>query len=194
MARSTAVVRELILDAARQCFADGGFTGTSTRQIATRADVVENLIYKQFGSKRGLFDEAVVEPFRRAVTAFIDDWEPRSVGEHSGEDMARDYIEKLYDLLESHAELLVALMRDQRDEKPLLPLLQELERVAAYETGLQGYTGVDIVVSTRLHFAVVAFNAAFGESLYPDARRPTRERVIDEMTAFLVHGTAHRPA
>jgi hypothetical protein len=137
----------------------------------------------------------VVEPFRRAVDQFIEQWTPRSIGPHSGEVTARDYIEKLYDLLEGHAELLIALMRDQRHEKPLLPLLQELERVAAYETGSHGWTGVDIVVLTRLHFAVVAFNAAFGESLYPsDARRPSRERVIEEMTAFFVHGTAHRPS
>ena len=193
-ARSTEIVRELILDAARQCFADAGFAGTSTRQIAAKADVVEPLIYKHFGSKQGLFDEAVVEPFRRAVDEFIGDWNPEAAAAHTGEEMARDYIERLYDLLENHAELLIALMRDRREEKPLLPLLQELERVAAYETGSQGYTGVDLVVSTRLHFAVVAFNAAFGDSLYPsDRRRPSRERIIDEMAAFLVHGTAHRP-
>jgi hypothetical protein len=70
----------------------------------------------------------------------------------------------------------------------------ELERVAAYETGAQGWTGVDIVVLTRLQFAVVAFNAAFDESLYPSgARRPSRDRIITEMAAFFVHGTAHRP-
>jgi hypothetical protein len=83
--------------------------------------------------------------------------------------------------------LLFALMKDRRQEKPLLPLLQELERVVAYETGAQGWTGVDIVV-------LVAFNAAFDESLYPSgARRPSRDRIITEMAAFFVHGTAHRP-
>jgi hypothetical protein len=53
---------------------------------------------------------------------------------------------------------------------------------------------VDIVVLTRLQFAVVAFSAAFDESLYPSgARRPSRDRIITEMAAFFVHGTAHRP-
>jgi AcrR family transcriptional regulator len=193
-ARSTEVVRELILNAARECFADTGFTGTSTRQIAARADVVENLIYKHFGNKANLFDEAVAEPFRRAIDEFVQQWTPRwSSGPHSGYETARDYIEKVYDVLEGHAELLLAVLRDQRDNKPLLPLMQELERVAAYETGSQGYDGVDIVVLTRLQFAVVAFSAAFDDSLYPsDARRPSRQRIIDEMVAFFIDGTAHR--
>lgn len=194
VARSSAVIRELILNAARQCFAEGGLAGTTTRQIAARADVVENLIFKHFGTKSRLFDEAVVEPFQRAIDKFIVQWTSRSSGPHSGEVTARDYIESVYDLLEGHAELLFALMKDRRQEKPLLPLLQELERVAAYETGAQGWTGVDIVVLTRLQFAVVAFSAAFDESLYPSgARRPSRDRIITEMAAFFVHGTAHRP-
>jgi hypothetical protein len=118
----------------------------------------------------------------------------RLSGPHSGEVTARDYIESVYGLLDGLAELLFAFMKDRRQEKPLLPLLQEFERVAAYETGSQGWTGVDIVVLTRLQFAVVAFNAAFDESLYPsDARRPSRDRIITEMAAFFVHGTAHRP-
>jgi hypothetical protein len=49
-------------------------------------------------------------------------------------------------------------------------------------------------VLTRPQFVVAAFCAAFDESLYPsDVRRPGRERIIDEMTAFFIHGTAHRP-
>jgi hypothetical protein len=49
-------------------------------------------------------------------------------------------------------------------------------------------------VLTRPQFVVAAFCAAFDESLYPsDVRRPSRERIIDEMTAFFIHGTAHPP-
>jgi AcrR family transcriptional regulator len=188
------VVRELILDAARVCFAETGYSATTTRQIAVRADVVENLIYKQFGSKAALFEQAVVEPFRQAVDSFLGRWGPRSTTPHGGEFTAREYVETLYDLLEGHAELLVALMRDRRKERPLLPILEELERIGAYETGAQGWRGMDIQVLVRLHFGMVAFNAAFEDDLYPPGqRRPDRARIIDEMTAFLVHGTAHRP-
>jgi hypothetical protein len=80
------------------------------------------------------------------------------------------------------------------DDRPLLPLLQDLERVAAHEIAAQGWAGVDIPVLVRLHFGMVAFNAAFGDALYPPgALTPSRERIIAETTAFFVHGTAHRP-
>ena len=59
----TAVVRELIVEAARACFAEHGYAGTTTRLVASRAGGVENLIFKHFGTKAGLFDAAVVSPF-----------------------------------------------------------------------------------------------------------------------------------
>jgi AcrR family transcriptional regulator len=192
--RSSEVVRELILNSARTSFADSGFAGATTRKIATQAGVVENLIYKQFGTKQALFDVAVVGPFQDAVDSFIERWGPRSAAPHSPETTARDYIEALYNMLQDHADLLIALMKHGRDERPLLPLLEDLERVAVQELAAQEWTGVDIPVLVRLHFGMVAFNAAFGESLYPPGElAPNRDRIIAETTAFFVHGTAHRP-
>jgi AcrR family transcriptional regulator len=193
--RSSAVVRELILEAAQFCFANSGFAATSTREIAARADVVESLVYKHFGSKAELFEQAVVAPFREAVDVFLTQWGPRSTEAHTGESTSRAYAESLYALVEDHADLLVALMRDRREERPLVPLLEELERVAAYELGSYGWRGVDTQVLVRLQFGMIAFNAAFEDDLYaPGPRRPDRERIIAEISAFLVHGTAHRPS
>ena len=192
--RSTEVVRELMLDAARSCFAETGYAGTSTRQIAKRAGVVENLIFKHFDSKAGLFEAAVVEPFRTAVESFTSDWSASLEQPHAGEQTARRYIEALFDLLEGHAELLLALMADRRGEGSLVPLMEELERVGFSEITAQGWSGMNVRVLARLHFGMVAFNAAFGDALYSaDGGRPTRDEIIDEMVAFLVHGSAHRP-
>jgi AcrR family transcriptional regulator len=193
--RSTAVVRELILNAARSCFAESGYAGTTTRRIARRAGVVENLIFKQFGSKSELFEAAVVHPFRSALESFTERWSSTSEAQtYTGEVTAREYVEALYDLLEGHGELLLAIMGDRRGERPLVPLMRELERVAAAEMEAHGWRGVDIGVLARLHFGMVAFNAAFGDALYPaDEKSASRRRIVDEMTAFMVHGTAHRP-
>ena len=192
--RSTEVVRELMLDAARACFAESGYAGTSTRQIAKRAGVVENLIFKHFESKAGLFEAAVVEPFQTAVNSFTAEWSASVEQPHAGEDTARRYIEALFDLLEGHAELLLALMADRRGEGSLAPVMEELERVGMSEITAQGWSGMNVRVLARLHFGMVAFNAAFGDALYPPGEgRPTRAEIIDEMTAFLVHGSAHRP-
>jgi AcrR family transcriptional regulator len=193
--RPTNVVRELILDAARGCFAEFGYAGTTTRQIAKRADVVENLIFKHFGNKAALFEASVIQPFRTALDNFTARWAAGANNSDDGERTARDYVEELYDLLDGHSELLLAIMADRRRAQPLLPLMAELERVAAAEIEARGWHGVDVGVLARLHFGMVVFNAAFSDALYPAGDGAAdRERIVNEMTAFMVHGTAHRPA
>jgi AcrR family transcriptional regulator len=56
-------VRGLMRDAAREVFAAKGFAAT-TREIAERATVTEQLLFNHFGSKQQLFTTAVV-PRRR---------------------------------------------------------------------------------------------------------------------------------
>ena len=51
------VVREEILDAAEQMFANLGYAGTTLREVATHANVTQALISYYFGSKFGLFEE-----------------------------------------------------------------------------------------------------------------------------------------
>ena len=60
--RSTEEVRRIILAAAQDMFAEGGYAGTSTRAIARRCEVAEYLIFRHFGSKAGLFDAAIRVP------------------------------------------------------------------------------------------------------------------------------------
>lgn len=56
--------RERLLEAARKVFALYGYEGATTRRIATEAEVTEVTMFRLFGSKNGLLDEAV----RVAVT------------------------------------------------------------------------------------------------------------------------------
>jgi AcrR family transcriptional regulator len=188
--RTSEEVRSLIMAAARKCFAAHGYAGTTTRQIASEAGVVENLLFTNFGNKEALFDAAIVQPFGAAISAFLE--RLRSRGEHSAEFTSEEFVTHLYDMLEGNAELLIALMTDPRHEQPLLPFLEELERVGAYELGLHGHTGVDLQVIIRCQFGMVAFNAAFGDHLYRPDSVPSRERIIAEMSAFIVGGSAYR--
>lgn len=188
--RTSEEVRSLIMAAARKCFAAHGYAGTTTRQISTEAGVVENLIFTNFGNKEALFDAAIVEPFRQAIATFLE--RLGSQTDHSAEFTSRSFVTNLYDMLEGNSELLIALMTDPRHEQPLLPFLEELERVGAYELGLHGHTGVDLQVIIRCQFGMVAFNAAFGDHLYRPDSVPSRERIIAEMSTFIVDGSAHR--
>jgi TetR/AcrR family transcriptional regulator, transcriptional repressor of aconitase len=53
--------RQLILAAAKRCFARHGFAGTTTKSIATAASISEGLLFKHFPSKSALYAEILAE-------------------------------------------------------------------------------------------------------------------------------------
>jgi TetR/AcrR family transcriptional regulator len=57
---STAARRQQLIDTARRVFADRGFRGTTTREIATAAGVTEAVIFQHFPHKDLLY-EAILE-------------------------------------------------------------------------------------------------------------------------------------
>ena len=68
--RSRDEVQALIVAAARALFAERGYAGATTREIAERAGTSEVLIFRYFGNKAGLFEEAVFAPFDRLIGEF----------------------------------------------------------------------------------------------------------------------------
>lgn len=58
--RDAAATKQRILLAAQQVFHEQGYDGATTREIARRADVNMALISRYFGSKKGLFEQAVI--------------------------------------------------------------------------------------------------------------------------------------
>jgi AcrR family transcriptional regulator len=61
--RNAAATRQAILEAAKTCFMDGGYEQVGVRDIAARAGVDPALVNRYFGSKEGLFSEAVASKF-----------------------------------------------------------------------------------------------------------------------------------
>jgi AcrR family transcriptional regulator len=49
--------RQLILSAAKRCFARNGFAGTTTKSVAAAAAISEGLLFKHFPSKAALYAE-----------------------------------------------------------------------------------------------------------------------------------------
>jgi AcrR family transcriptional regulator len=52
-----------ILQAAKDCFAEAGFHGATTKEISNRADCTEGSLFRLFGSKEKLFEAALREAF-----------------------------------------------------------------------------------------------------------------------------------
>jgi AcrR family transcriptional regulator len=53
--------RQLILSAAKRCFARHGFAGTTTKSIAGAASISEGLLFKHFSTKSALYAEILAE-------------------------------------------------------------------------------------------------------------------------------------
>ncbi|MCA9521465.1 MAG: TetR/AcrR family transcriptional regulator [Myxococcales bacterium] len=67
--------RERILRAAGECFAESGFDGASTRQIAERSGVNKALIHYHFKTKEELFFGVFDDYYRRLIGALVDSLE-----------------------------------------------------------------------------------------------------------------------
>ena len=64
--------RQRILDAARERFANAGYEGTSTVEIARLAGVTHPLVHHHFGSKQGLWHVVVDEIFADLPSLIVD--------------------------------------------------------------------------------------------------------------------------
>src|SRR6201994_4411689 len=59
--RTSDLRRQLILGAAKRCFARNGFAGTTTKSVAAAAAISEALLFKHFPSKAALYAEILAE-------------------------------------------------------------------------------------------------------------------------------------
>lgn len=96
--------RETVLRAASQAFAERGYEGTSTEDIAKRADISQPYVFRLFGSKKELFIAVVNRCFSRTVAAF--DRASRGLeGEAALKAMGMAY----FDLISDPAALLIQM-------------------------------------------------------------------------------------
>jgi AcrR family transcriptional regulator len=71
-------IRTRIVATAVRCFSKRGYSGTSTKEIATLADVTEGSLFRLFASKENLFTEALalalsakgIRPMHLRIVAF----------------------------------------------------------------------------------------------------------------------------
>jgi AcrR family transcriptional regulator len=88
------VRREEILDAAGAVFAEFGFAGASTEDIAARAGISQPYVFRLFGTKKELFKAVVARCFRETLETFQRAAEGKR-GEEALEAMGVAYVEQL---------------------------------------------------------------------------------------------------
>jgi len=193
------------VDAARELFAERGYAGTSTREIASRAKVSEALLFRHFGTKARLFDETIIQPFRDFVGGFVESWEQYSAEDRTVEETCHDFVNGLYQLLHQHREIVVALTVAHAYDidivggdgagvgTELSDVLSRLEGLVNAEIERRDLHGLDPPLSVRVTVGMVMAMALLDEWLFPGPRRPSQARLVKEMTMYMAHGVASRP-
>lgn len=119
--------RELILEAAREAFADGGYHRTSLDAVAGGAGVSKALIYEHFASKRELHAamlEAHVSELVERLDAALSAAEP-------GEDRMRAGTEAFFTFLEERRGAAAIMLRNTGDPDVAEWLARLREQVTA---------------------------------------------------------------
>lgn len=197
--------RELLLEAARDLFAEKGYAGANTREIAARASVTEPMLFRHFGTKARLFEEAVFAPFQDYMARYVADWESRPHGVLTPMQEVREFYRGLYDVLFANRDLVRALIAAEVAQGPLAPgrsrrerprlgaVLERFEQVIARERDERGFRPYDPLVQSRLMFGMVLSVSVHGDWMFDDGDRPERDALIEEMARFTIHGAYDRP-
>lgn len=191
--------KSLLLESARALFAERGYAGTSTRAIARAASVSEPMIFRHFGSKAKLFEEAVLAPFNTFVSEYIAAWAARPRGAMSAYAEARGFYQGVYDVLSGNRRLLqemigsraaAPLATDNMSTPQLGALLERVEDIIERERDDRGFRSFDPTVMTRLVFGLVFSVAVHGDWMFQGTTRarPSVEAFIDEMARLTIYG------
>ena len=200
--RSPGEAKVALVAAARELFAANGYSGTSTRQIAEHAGVADSILYRNFRTKADLFDAAVVEPVRRFLAGYIDQWAGHTELAQPADLPTREFVVGLYDVLREHRALVMALASahafdgDAIDSAasgpPLADLLDGLQSFVAEAAERNGFTWLNVPLAIRFTIGMVLSTAVFGDWVFPAHDDDVdHDTLVEEMVQFVLHGIAH---
>lgn len=174
-----------MLDAARELFAVKGFNAT-TREIAQRATVTEQLLFNHFESKNQLFAAAVLRPFEALVEQQLVEWQQVVASGSEPHRMMRVYVEGLWTLVRDNRALFRALSADPFGAH-VTPVLDRLEQLTTEIAQRHGYS-YDPHIAVRIVFAAVTTLALHEEAT---AGRSDAD-IVDELATTFDAGLTGR--
>jgi AcrR family transcriptional regulator len=192
--------RRLLLAAARDLFARQDYRSTTTREIAEAAGVTEHLLFRNFGSKAGLFREALVLPFTEFVDDFGRTWDSVVPEETDEQELARRFVGQLYDVFVEHQGLLLTLMvaqalsEEEMAEAGIADIrraLTVLSQIGAEGMQIRGMRTSKPDLPAHSTVAMIAGMAAL-RSTYFGTEQPSREAIVSELVQAILHGFLHR--
>lgn len=204
--RAAPEVRRLIVEAARQLFVARGYAKTRMKDVAERAGVTEQAIYRHFGSKSGLYEAVAIAPFRD----FVDDYVASSAlsyADDSAEEMARRFVHGFFGLLHEHRQALLTMIAGTVHEDPsfarmasetgarFAAAMVDMQDLLARQGEHRSYRGLNPAVTWPAVVAMMLAMVMHEDWLFPSGdSRPSPEAMEREAVAMILHGIGHRPA
>ncbi|MEU8821638.1 TetR family transcriptional regulator [Actinoplanes sp. NPDC048796] len=130
-AQAAAETRELILGAARRCFAEDGYAGATVNDIAAAAGVAVATVYTSVGGKPVLLEQLVRRGMRDAAVAESLDRVARA---ETGEEVVLAIAEGTGAAYRRH-DTVIALLIDTASHEPVAQRLRE-EAVESFRSAL----------------------------------------------------------
>ncbi len=201
MRRPPGEARRLLLEAARNLFARRDYRSTTTREIAEAAGVTEYLLFRHFGSKAGLFREALVVPFTSFLDQFRQTWQAVVPEQTDEEELTRQFVGRLYDVLVEHRGLLLTLVASEGLSEQdieasgiadIRRALNVLGQISAEGMSLRGIQSAQPDLPAHSTVAMIVGMVALRSSFFGD-RPPSREAIVEELVQAVLHGFLHRP-
>ncbi|KZE40285.1 TetR family transcriptional regulator [Bhargavaea cecembensis] len=187
-----------ILQSAIECFADQGYAGTSTKEIATRAGVAEGTIFRHYRTKKDLLMTIVKPVMIRFMAPFIINDLNKVLDRDFDqfEDFLRAMIENRKDFIRNNLKLIRILLQ----EIPFHPELKDqfVEHVGKniFERMIQIISHyqnkgqiIDMEPKTVLRLTLSSIGSYFlaRYTIFPEADWED-EKEIEETIRFLIRG------
>lgn len=186
--RSSAEVRAQILAAAVALFAEHGYGNTTTREIASRAEVAEQVMFRIYPTKQALFEAAVVEPFDVFLTEFTARWMSAPVPGGTPEVVLQQFVDEVYELVRKNRELVAALAASGSLTARTQPALGKLVEVGATIASTHGLP-FDPELSVRIAAVMVVAVTMLEDQLFAGAG----DRLRAEMVRMLIGAARYIP-
>ncbi|MGO9155566.1 TetR family transcriptional regulator [Mycobacterium sp.] len=191
---------KLLLDAAQQLFAERGPYAATTKQIAERAGVSEDLIFRYYGSKNGLLKEAVFRPMIELIESLTPRWaEAQKTPTDDEHARSRVFVGTLYDLVYANKTIAMTMVQvmfgapGELDDAGVHKLTSSLfePEAPSFDDYLKRrrLRRGDPKLQLRIIMTMIGSTAAFLEGTYADpGDAPDRDAVIDELVDFIHYG------
>jgi AcrR family transcriptional regulator len=186
--RSSAEVRSRILSAAAALFAERGYGDATTREIARRAEVAEQVIFRIYPTKQALFDAAIVEPFDQFLSEYTARWLAAPTPGGKPEEVLQQFVEELHDLVRENRQLVAALASSGSFTARTQPALAKLEKMGTVIAETHGLL-FDPELSVRIAAVMVVAVTMLEDQLFDGAG----DRLVAEMVRMLVGAARYIP-